>query len=431
VERKATSVERKPEFALVDERALRLLAWLPFAMLAIATALAAANDHGSSTKLLEDLGLAAVTGAWMAFIYALHPRWHERPRLMVGCYVVLLVLTAALVLRDPLFGFYSWTGYFWASVLFEAGPWARLCAYAPVAVITGTSQHGGLPDQSVSSWVTWVAFIAINLLAAGAISWFARAREEEHVRRKQIIDELTETNTRLEASLRENAGLRAQLLAQAREAGVLDERQRMAGEIHDTLAQGLVGIITQLEAAAEARPGEQRRRTNAAIELARESLAEARRSVEALAPAPLARAGLPEALRAVAAKWSERSAVTATIAVTGEPRPVRQEIENALLRTAQEALANVGKHAAAHKVVVTLSYMDDVVTLDVRDDGIGFLSSPLSLRNGGFGLTAMRRRIEGLAGTLEVESELGAGTTIAATIPLVSTGAPTGSHSAA
>jgi signal transduction histidine kinase len=427
----AANADRKPEFVLVDERELRLLMWLPFGFLVIATALAAANDHGSGTKLLEDLGLAALTGAWMAFMYALHPHWHERQRLMVGCYAVLVVLTAALVLRDPLFGFYSWTGYIWASLMFDATPLARLSAYAPVAVITGTSQHGGLPQHSVSSWITWVAFIAINLLASTAIWWFARAREEEHARRKQMIDELTETNARLETSLRENAGLRAQLLAQAREAGVLDERQRMAGEIHDTLAQGLVGIITQLEAAAEAGPGEQRRHTDAAVELARESLAEARRSVEALAPAPLARAGLPEALGGVAAKWSERSAVPATVAVTGEPRPVRQEIENALLRTAQEALANVGKHAAAHRVVVTLSYMDDVVTLDVRDDGVGFLSSPPSLRNGGFGLTAMRRRIEGLAGSLGVESEPGAGTTIAATIPLVSTGAATGSHSAA
>jgi signal transduction histidine kinase len=119
------------------------------------------------------------------------------------------------------------------------------------------------------------------------------------------------------------------------------------------------------------------------------------------------------------------------VTVTGEPRAIGQEIETALLRTAQEALANVGKHAAAHRVVVTLSYMDDVVTLDVRDDGVGFLNTPPSLRNGGFGLTAMRRRVEGLAGTLDVESEPGTGTTIAATIPLVSTEVGAGSYDGA
>ena len=104
------------------------------------------------------------------------------------------------------------------------------------------------------------------------MSWLARVREEEHNQRKQTIDELTEANAELEASLRENAGLRAQLVAQAREAGVLDERQRMAGEIHDTLAQGLVGIITQLEAAAQATrsPRERQRRHPAAAANSRE-----------------------------------------------------------------------------------------------------------------------------------------------------------------
>jgi signal transduction histidine kinase len=425
----AASVESAPEFALVDERELRVLMRLPYAMLLVATGLAVGIDHGSSTKQLEDIGLAAAAGAWMTLLYVGRPYWHQHRRLAAVCFAVLVALMAALVLRDPTFGFFTWTGYIWAALVLPVR-W-RLPAFAAVAVVTGTSQHGGLPSDSASSWASWIIIVLINLLAVTAVSWFASTRQEEHARRKQVVDELTETNSRLEASLRENAGLRAQLVAQAREAGALDERRRMAGEIHDTLAQGLVGIITQLEAAAQALPNEQRRHTDAAIELARESLAEARRSVEALAPAPLAQADLPEALGGVAAKWSERSAVTAAVTVTGEPRPIRQEIETALLRTAQEALANVGKHAAAHRVVVTLSYMDDVVTLDVRDDGVGFLPGPPSLRNGGFGLTAMRRRIEGLAGTLEVESEPGAGTTIAATIPLVSTGVGVGSHSAA
>jgi signal transduction histidine kinase len=195
----------------------------------------------------------------------------------------------------------------------------------------------------------------------------------------------------------------------------------MAGEIHDTLAQGLVGIITQLEAASEALPSEPewRRHTDAAIDLARESLAEARRSVQALAPEPLEDARLPEAVRTVASKWSERSHVDAAVTVTGEPRPMPDEIELALLRTAQEALANVARHASASRVVLTLSYMDRVVTLDVRDDGVGLVATSQGLRNGGFGLTAMRQRVEGLDGKLEVESDPGAGTTIAISIPLV------------
>jgi signal transduction histidine kinase len=392
---------------------------LPFAMLIIATVLAVSVDAGSSAKVLEELGLAVLSGAWMGLMCALRPRWQTQPRLMAACYVVLLVLMAALVLRDPLFGFYTWTGYIWPAVILPVS-W-RLPAYLPVAVITATSQHGGLPSDSASSWISWIAIIAINLFAAGAVSWFAASRQQQYESRKRMIDELTEANAKLEASLSENAGLHAQLLAQAREAGVLDERQRMAGEIHDMLAQGLVGIITQLEAASQAEPmeAEWNRHTQAALELARESLAEARRSVEALTPAPLEEARLADALRDVAAKWSERSRVGASVTVTGQARPMRPEIELALLRTAQEALANVAKHASASRVVLTLSYMADLVTLDVRDDGVGFAAGAPSLRNGGFGLTAMRQRVEGLAGTLDVESEPGTGTTIAATVPAI------------
>jgi signal transduction histidine kinase len=119
----------------------------------------------------------------------------------------------------------------------------------------------------------------------------------------------------------------------------------------------------------------------------------------------------------VTQKWSQLSGVKATVITTGQPRPVAPEIELALLRTAQEALANMAKHAGAGRVGVTLSYMDDVVTLDVRDDGVGFAASAPSFRNGGFGLTAMRQRVEGLAGMLEVESEPGAGTTVAVSVP--------------
>ena len=107
----------------------------------------------------------------------------------------------------------------------------------------------------------------------------------------------------------------------------------------------------------------------------------------------------------------------ATVTTTGQPRPVGPDIEVAPLHTAQEALANVAKHARAKRVGLTLSYMDDVITLDVRDDGMGFAAPSPSLRNGSFGLTAMRQRVEGLAGSLEVESEPGAGTTVAASVP--------------
>ena len=146
----------------------------------------------------------------------------------------------------------------------------------------------------------------MNLTVACGSTWFDRINNQKNDERKRALTELSKANRRLEETLAENAGLHEQLLTQAREAGVLDERHRMAREIHDTLAQGLAGIITQLQAAeqAEHEPVEWRRHFGAAIGLARESLSEARRSVHALRPEPLETARLGEALTDVAGRWS-------------------------------------------------------------------------------------------------------------------------------
>jgi signal transduction histidine kinase len=114
--------------------------------------------------------------------------------------------------------------------------------------------------------------------------------------------------------------------------------------------------------------------------------------------------------------------VAAEVTTTGAARPMHPEVEVALLRTVQEALANVAKHAGACRVGLTLSYMEDLVTLDVRDDGTGFEPSAVRANGhgaGGFGLTAMRQRVQRLAGTFAVESEPGAGTAVSASVPAV------------
>jgi signal transduction histidine kinase len=390
----------------------------PYVLLVLSTAGAIGVDSGHTTKMIADGGLALLAAAWMLFMFTLHPAWAERPRMMAVFFIGFTAASAALVIVDPVFGFFSWTGYIFTWRVLH-GRW-RFAGVLATAAVTATSQHGGLPGQSAGSWISWVVIVIVNFAIAGAVGWVSWVRDEQNERRRQAIEDLTEANAKLEASLRENAGLHAQLLEQAREAGVLDERQRMAREIHDTLAQGLAGIITQLEAGLQASSadGHSSRHTELAAQLARESLAEARRSVQALQPEPLERARLPEAISGVAEKWSALSGVDARVTTTGDPRPMRPEIEVALLRTAQEALANVAKHAQARRVVITLSYMEDLVGLDVRDDGVG-ITAP---RNGGFGLTAMRQRVQGLAGTLEIESEPGGGTAISASIPAIPVG---------
>ncbi|HZM83157.1 MAG TPA: sensor histidine kinase [Candidatus Limnocylindrales bacterium] len=198
----------------------------------------------------------------------------------------------------------------------------------------------------------------------------------------------------------------------------------MAREIHDTLAQGLTGIITQLQAADRVReqPQAWQHHMDQVKLLARESLAAARRSVAALGPRELEDSRLPDAVADLATRWSQASGIPVRVETTGQPRPILAETEITLFRVAQEALANVTKHAAAQKVAVTLSYLEDEVMLDVRDKGCGFDVTAVRERaaaadGSGFGLRGIRQRLKRVGGTLEIESSPGEGTAVNASVP--------------
>jgi signal transduction histidine kinase len=372
------------------------------------------------------VALAALAAAWILWWVTLHPHWQHRRGLMAVYYVGLVALIGVLVTRSPIFGFFAFSGYLHA-VYALRGRW-QFAGVVATAGFMSLSQAGGLATlrSGTAGVVIFVVVLGFNLLLANALTLLEWVTKEQAERRKLTIAELAEANRKLEDALAENAGLHAQLLTQAREAGVLDERQRMAREIHDTLAQGLTGIVTQLEAAEQAsqQPAEWRRHLQAAARLARDSLSEARRSVHALRPEHLDGARLPEALGEVAQRWSAVAGVPAALTTTGAAQPLLPEIEVALLRTAQEALANVAKHAGASRVGLTLSYMEDLVTLDIRDDGAGFdpAGVPTSGPDGGFGLTTMRERVRRIAGTLAVESEPGGGTAVSACVPAILAG---------
>jgi signal transduction histidine kinase len=274
----------------------------------------------------------------------------------------------------------------------------------------------GFPRTS-EGWTYYLVIIPIQTIVIGAGVVIGERIAEQNEERRQAL-------SRLEAAQVENAGLHAQLLAQAREAGVLDERARMAREIHDTIAQGLIGIVTQLEAADQARtrPTDRDRHLENAERLARESLAEARRSVEASMPGALESGTLPEALADVAREWSALNGIPADVTVTGNVIALHPEIEVALLRTAQEALSNVARHAGATRAGLTLSFIGDVVTLDVRDDGVGFVAGGADGERSGFGLVGMRQRVARVAGSLAIESEPGGGTAVSARVPAIAAG---------
>ncbi|MEU0565227.1 sensor histidine kinase [Nonomuraea sp. NPDC005983] len=374
----------------------RQMAAAPYVLLATSAVLSLLTDGRSWIML----GLAASAAAWIWLV----------PRGAVYT-AGLVVLIGALCTQGMWFAsFFAFIGYI-HSWYYLKGKW-RFAGVTATAAISVVTYNGGLPDPTPSGILAYLFFTGAIVALVGLFSFVGEITAERSAERKRMV-------TQLEATMKENAGLHAQLLVQAREAGVLDERQRMAAEIHDTLAQGLTGIITQLQAAQ--RTEDWRRRVDNAVRLARESLAEARRSVHAVGPGQLEAAPLPEALRDVVIQWGELNGVRADFATTGTVRPMHPEVEETLLRTAQEALANAAKHAGASRVGLTLSYMEDVVTLDVRDDGAGF--DPERVRDGGgFGLTSMRKRVSRLAGTLEIESEPGVGTAISASVPAVARG---------
>jgi signal transduction histidine kinase len=234
-------------------------------------------------------------------------------------------------------------------------------------------------------------------------------------------------------ALEELQATRDELSRAERQAGVLQERQRLAGEIHDTLAQGLASIVMQLEAAEqtwEEDPALGRQHVQRARDSARQNLEEARRVVWALQPQALEHEPLGQALTQTVERWSQDNGIAATTSVTGAARDLLPGIEATLLRASQEALANVAKHARASHVNVTLSYLSDQVILDVQDNGCGFdpqpwLDAQVSSNGhdavppaGGFGLATMRDRARQLGGALEVDSQSGTGTTVTVLLPL-------------
>ncbi|MDV6287151.1 sensor histidine kinase [Streptomyces rochei] len=251
---------------------------------------------------------------------------------------------------------------------------------------------------------------ALGAAVAVAVVWGYQAlyRESEH--RRRLIEELTAT--------------RADLAAAQHTAGVLAERDRLAREIHDTLAQGLSSIQLLLRAAERALPRAPQnaaRYVDQARQAAADNLAEARRFVAALTPPTLEGTTLADALERLCTTTSARHRITARFHLTGDPVPLTTAHEVALLRIAQSALANTVRHAGATTSEVTLSYLGDHVALDIVDDGHGFDPTLLPASDpetGGFGLGVMRARTQALGGTLTIESAPGRGTALAARLPL-------------
>jgi signal transduction histidine kinase/ligand-binding sensor domain-containing protein len=198
----------------------------------------------------------------------------------------------------------------------------------------------------------------------------------------------------------------------------LEERIKLAREIHDTLAQGFIGISAQLKAAAidlDSHDSVIRRHISIARNMSRHSLTEARRSMRELREPP--HENLPSALAAAVRHWKDSSSTAVGLSIEGDYRKLSNEIEKNVLRVAQEAVANAVKHSGARNIGVQLEFGENTLLLTVTDDGQGFMpSGTFSLAEGHFGLVGMRERTESLGGEFHIVSELGKGTQVTAKI---------------
>jgi signal transduction histidine kinase len=280
----------------------------------------------------------------------------------------------------------------------------RLAVVATVAVVAAVTAsailRGGLAGPALVGWLVMGAVtLAVGLLLG---LWIVNIIEQSR-RRADLLAELAATRAELEAA--------------NRQAGVIAERERLAHEIHDTIAQGCTSVLLLLEAAEsalEADPAKAARYLRRAQETTRDNLAEARALVAALTPPDLSNTSLPEALRRIVERAGLTPGPAAELLVTGTPRGLPAEREVALLRVTQEALTNVRRHADATRVEVGLAYDADGVRLRVCDDGRGF--DPDAPRSGD-GLAGMRARATRVGGVVSVTAAPGAGAVVRFDLP--------------
>lgn len=374
--------------------AMRLLAWAMHGTFAVLLAIALARSLRDGPVLAGGLLLGAVYAGGIV------QSTRHRPRLgpARAWLAVLTAGWAALALASPAFVWLAFPLFFLYVHLL------RLAWALPGVVLLTAAAIGAVAWHGDGVTLAEVVGPSVGAAVATLMALAYQALYRESEERRLLIDDLVRTRERL---------VRAES-----DAARLTERERLAREIHDTLAQGMSSIILLLRAAQRDLDSDRdtaRGRLAEAEEAAAENLAEARNFVRELAPPVLERSSLTDALRRITESAAARSASRMRFETSGEPLELPTEYEVALVRIAQGALGNAAQHSGAGNVGVTLTYLDDMVVLDVYDDGRGFdPAAPVD----GYGLRAMRERARALGGTLEVESAKDEGTAVVATLPV-------------
>lgn len=307
------------------------------------------------------------------------------------------------------------------ALAFPGPPWCGKCTCQDYAVdgTLGSAQvvqcsrlRDAIGDRQELSYHASVPLLAndtlLGIMNVATSSWDTFREQDLHI--------LSAVGLQLAAAI-----VRIRLAEQATLVALVEERNRLAREVHDTLAQELSGITLQLEAAdalLDTAPERARSRLQQALLRTRESLAEARRSVLDLRTGPLERLDLPRALAELAARIREESNLAVDVNVEIGERRLPSRYEQALYRIVQEALANVRRHARANSATVELTADEDALRLRISDDGVGFDEASTTKSPEHFGLISMQERAHLLGGSMWVCSEPGKGTTIEVRVPV-------------
>ncbi|MDT0327685.1 sensor histidine kinase [Nocardiopsis lambiniae] len=331
----------------------------------------------------------------------------------------------SLYLQDrygtPITGVFALTVAALVTVAVHFAPILTFCLFvvAPMCFMTAGAVYGTasvgmiLLLPTLTGWwrgdvdtLDALVVTGIHLVIIGFSLWFGRWFEkvvEESYERAELIRELRES--------------RAEAARLSEEGGALAERERLARELHDTLAQGFTSIITltqAVESELDTDPALARRHLALMRETAAENLDEARAMVAARRPGPLGEDTLEAVLHRIGARLGTELGIPVTVEVLGGPRELPGDLQVCLLRTAQEALANIRKHADADRVRLTLAHSDAGTLLTVTDDGRGF--DP-TVPGTGNGLPGMRHRAQSVEGSLEIDTAPGRGTTVRLALP--------------
>jgi len=335
---------------------------------------------------------------------------------------VVTLLWVALVLASGAFAWLAFPLFFLHLHLLRPRPAVVAVALLTLTVAASQWWHSGRLDPAMAIGPAVGAAFAVLMGTAYRVLY-----EDGEIQRR-AVEELRST--------------RADLARSQHEAGALAERARLAGEIHDTVAQGLSSIVLLSRGTARALEAGDAEGAVERLRLvessASDNLAEVRRFVRGLSSplldpeGPETAGALAPGLRSLCSSTELRAAASGRplecrFVLEGDPVALPAPYRATLLRAAQASLANVAAHARARSAVVSLAFLGDDVTLDVYDDGTGFAPSRTGPRadGTGYGLPSLRERVAGLGGSLEVESAPGEGTVVAVRLPLAG-GKPAG-----